>query len=245
MKGDDKGLAFEQELRAKIAGKAKPVGSLGRLEELAVQIGLVTQSLSPDLGSARLLIFAGDHGLTAEDISAYPSSVTREIVKLVLAGQAGANICTSAIGVETIVVDAGLLVPLEKQPGLISYRIGAGTRNARRVAAMTLAEYQAAFDGGQNVIKELVADGAAIFALGEIGIGNSSAAALLAHEATDIALATLVGAGTGVPSKGMDHKRQVLTETYARAFGGEIDCDPRRAFAEFAGFEMVMMAGAI
>ena len=93
----DKTPALELELRAKIAGKAKPEGSLGRLEDLAVQIGLATQSLTPDLGSARLLIFAGDHGITDELVSAYPSSMTREIVKLVLAGGAGANICTSAI----------------------------------------------------------------------------------------------------------------------------------------------------
>lgn len=245
MKADDKRSPLEQQLRDKIAGKAKPLGALGRLEELAVQIGLVTGSLEPDLGGARLIIFAGDHGITAESISAYPSEVTREIVKLVLAGQAGANICTSAIGAEIVVVDAGMLTELADQPGLLQQRIGPGTRNARREPAMTLAAYQSAFDAGQGVVRDLIKEGAGLFALGEIGIGNSTAAALLAHAATDIPLAALVGPGTGVPQKGLDHKRQVVTETYARAFGGELDCDPRRAFVEFAGFEMVMMAGAI
>jgi nicotinate-nucleotide--dimethylbenzimidazole phosphoribosyltransferase len=244
-KPDEKRSELDAQLRAKIAGKAKPIGSLGRLEELAVQIGLVTGQLAPDLGAARLVIFAADHGLTAEGISGYPSSVTAEIVKLVLAGRAGANICTAAIGVEIVVVDAGVIAPLPEQPGLLSRRIGPGTRNARRGPAMSLDEYQTAFDAGAKVIRDLIAGGAGIFALGEIGIGNSSAAALLAHEATDIPMATLVGPGSGATAKQIEHKRKVLTETYARAFANTIDCEPRRAFAEFAGFEMVMMAGAI
>ncbi len=245
IKTDEKRSEFDALLRAKIAGKAKPVGSLGRLEDLAVQIGHVTGQASPDLGSARLVIFAGDHGITAEGVSGYPSSVTAEIVKLVLSGSAGANICTAAIGVEVVVVDAGVIAPIPEQAGLLSRRIGPGTRNARRGPAMSLDEYQAAFDAGAKVIRDLVAGGAGIFALGEIGIGNSSAAALLAHEATDVPLATLVGPGTGASAKQLEHKRKVLTETYARAFANSIDCEPRRAFAEFAGFEMVMMAGAI
>ena len=245
MKPEDPRAILNAQLRAKIAGKAKPAGSLGRLEDLAVQIGMVTGSLSPDLGGARLVVFAGDHGITAEGVAAYPSEVTREIVKLVLEGKAGANICAAAIGAEIVVVDSGLLLPLEDQPGLIQRRIGAGTKNARREAAMSIADYQLAFDAGQSVIRGLIREGAGIFALGEIGIGNSGPAALLAHAATDIPLATLVGPGTGPPAKGLDHKRKVLQESYARAFAGEVDCDPRRAFAEFAGFEMVMMAGAI
>lgn len=245
MKPEDPRSVLNGQLRAKIAGLAKPAGALGRLEDLAVQIGMVTGSLSPDLGGARLVIFAGDHGITAEGVAAYPSAVTAEIVKLVLAGRAGANICSAAIGLETVVVDAGMLDALAEQDGLIARRIGPGTRNARREPAMTIAEYQAAFDAGQEVIASLVRGCAGLFALGEVGIGNSGAAALLAHAATDIPLATLVGPGTGPPAKGIEHKRKVLQETYARAFEGQIDCDPRRAFAEFAGFEMVMMAGAI
>ena len=188
MKPEDPRVALTAQLKAKIAGKAKPHGALGRLEDLAVQIGLATGSLSPDLGSARLLIFTGDHGITAEGISAYPSAVTREIVKLVLAGKAGANICSAAIGIETVVVDSALLQGLPDQPGLISSRIRAGTRNARREAAMTTAEYQSAFDAGRFIVRDLIKQGAGLFALGEIGIGNSTSAALLAHAATDIPL---------------------------------------------------------
>jgi nicotinate-nucleotide--dimethylbenzimidazole phosphoribosyltransferase len=232
-------------LARKIAGKAKPIGSLGRLEELAVDIGLATGSETPDLGAARLIIFAGDHGLTAEPVSAYPSSLTREIARLILSGQAGANACLAAIGAELVVVDAGLSAPLDEQPGLINRNVRAGTRNARREPAMTLTEYQTAFDAGQKVIADEIKKGAGLFALGEVGIGNSSAAALLAHAVTDLPMAGLVGQGAGLAPKALEVKRQVLHDTYARAFAGQIECDPRRAFIEFAGYEMVMMAGAI
>lgn len=245
MKPDDQRATLVTGLRAKLAAKAKPVSALGRLEDLAVQIAVAASSDAPNLGTAKLIVFAGDHGLTAEGISAYPSEVTVEVAKLVLAGKAGANICAAGSGTEVILVDCGMLTAPPDQPGLVSRRIGAGTRNARRGPAMTLAEYQSAFDAGEKLIQGLVAKGAGIFALGEIGIGNTSAAALIAHAATNIPLATLVGPGTGAPAKGLEHKRKVLTETYARWIGDSIDCDPRQAFVEFAGFEMVMMAGAI
>ena len=245
MKPDDQRATLVTGLRAKLAAKAKPVSALGRLEDLAVQIAVAASSDAPNLGTAKLIVFAGDHGLTAEGISAYPSEVTVEVAKLVLAGKAGANICAAGSGTEVILVDCGMLTAPPDQPGLVSRRIGAGTRNARRGPAMTLAEYQSAFDAGEKLIQGLVAKGAGIFALGEIGIGNTSAAALIAHAATNIPLGTLVGPGTGAPAKGLEHKRKVLTETYARWIGDSIDCDPRQAFVEFAGFEMVMMAGAI
>jgi nicotinate-nucleotide--dimethylbenzimidazole phosphoribosyltransferase len=241
----DKPSVLEGQLRARIAGKAKPVGSLGRLEDLAVQIGLLAGSLTPDLGLPRLVVFVGDHGLTCEGIAAFPSDVTRQIAKLVLTKSAGASVTAAAVGTDVVVVDAGLLVPLDDQPGLISKRIGAGTKNSRREAAMSLADYQRAFDGGQEVVAQLIAEGVGIFALGEIGIGNSSSATLLAHAATDIPIANLIGPGAGLPPKGLDHKRAILIETYGRAFKDQLDCEPRRAFVELAGFEMVMMAGAI
>jgi len=245
MKPDDQRQALQSSLRTKIAGKAKPVGSLGRLEDLAVQIGLATRSLTPNLGKAQLLIFAGDHGLTAEGVSAYPSELSVEIAKLVLTGQAGANICAAGSQTEVLLVDAGLLTAPPDGPAVLSRRVAPGTRNARRSAAMTLAEYQQAFDAGEKIVHHLVAKGVGIFALGEIGIGNSSAAALLAHAATDVPLATLVGPGAGIPAKGLEFKKKLLAESYARSVGDSIDCDPRNAFIEFAGFEMVMMAGAI
>lgn len=232
-------------LRRALEGKAKPIGSMGRLEELAYGIGLATGELEPKLGAACLIVFAGDHGITAEGVSSYPSTVTAQIVQLLLAGRAGANACLAGVAADLIVVDAGLLAPLPAQAGLVDRNIRPGTRNARREAAMTIGEYQQAFDAGQAVVAAQIKNGVGLFALGEVGIGNSSAASLLAHAATDIPMSALVGPGAGMSAKALEHKRQVLHDTYARAFTGDLDCDPRRAFVEFAGFEMVMMAGAI
>lgn len=238
--------ALRAALEARVNGKAKPIGALGRLEQLAVQVGLVTGSLSPDLGKAAVVVFAGDHGLTAEGVTAYPSVVTREIAKLIVAGTAGINICARGAGADVIVVDAGLLEPLDPHPLLIARRIAAGTANARHSPAMSIAERDAALSAGRTIVADVAQSGARLLAFGEVGIGNTSAAALLGHALTGIPLNTLVGNGAGVPARGLDHKRQVLAETYARASITATDPAARAMIAlqEFAGFEMVMMAGA-
>ncbi|MEQ1672734.1 MAG: nicotinate-nucleotide--dimethylbenzimidazole phosphoribosyltransferase [Hyphomicrobium sp.] len=238
---------LERALRARIDGKAKPVGALGRLEELAIQIGLATGSLSPDLGLAKIIVFAGDHGLTAEGVTAYPSEVTREIAKLILAGTAGISVCARAANAGVVLVDAGLLAPLDAHPRLIDRRIAAGTRNARLGPAMTTDERDAALRAGEDIVVAAVRDGTRVFAFGEVGIGNTSASALLAHALTGLGLYFLVGNGAGVPPLGLAHKREILAQTFARA---ALPASPpgaraEAALSEFCGFEMVMMAGAI
>lgn len=231
-------------LKRKIDGKAKPLGSLGRLESLATFVGLATGTTEPDLGKARLIVFAGDHGIVAEGISSYSSEVTGLVAQLIAAGRAGASICLSAVDAGVIVVDAGLATTVPVL-GVIDRKVRPGTRNARRGPAMTLDEFQQAFVAGEQIVAQEVRNGVGLFAFGEVGIGNSSSAALLAHAATDIPLAVLAGPGAGMTSKALEQKKAVLQETYARAFQGQIDCDPRRAFVEFAGYEMVMMAGGL
>jgi nicotinate-nucleotide--dimethylbenzimidazole phosphoribosyltransferase len=240
-------LALTDELRSRIRGKAKPVGSLGRLEELALQIGLVTGSLAPDLGAAKILVFAGDHGLTAEGVTAYPSVVTREIAKFVLAGNAGINVLARASGVAVELVDAGLLEPLPPHNLLSDRRIGHGTKNSRREPAMTYEQCQAALDAGRAVDARLGDANVGLVGYGEIGIGNSSAAALIAHTLTGIPLASLVGPGAGAPAQGMEHKRKVLEDVVSRASINETDPSARafEALRQFGGFEIAMMAGAM
>jgi nicotinate-nucleotide--dimethylbenzimidazole phosphoribosyltransferase len=235
----DAGL--KQTLIAKIAGKAKPLGALGRLEQLAVQIGQIRSSATPRLGPAELVIFAADHGLTAEGVAAYPSAISGEIAKLVLAGGAGANICASVADAEVLVVDAGLLQPLQPGPLVRSARIAAGTANSRLGPAMTVAQRDAALIHGRDIVAELAALGVDIFCFGEIGIGNTSAASLLAHAVTALPLGTLVGAGAGVAPAGLAHKRAVITAAYGRC----PTRDPAEALQQFAGFEMVMLTGAM
>lgn len=239
--------ALQDQLERRLRGKAKPEGSLGRLETLAVQIGMITGSLEPDLGAAKVVVFAGDHGLTAEGVTAYPSVVTREIAKLVLSGGAGINMCARAAGVDVIVVDAGMLAPLASNPMLIERRLGAGTRNSLAEPAMTHEQCAAALTAGKDIDEALDRDNVGIVAFGEIGIGNSSAAALVAHALTGIGLDLLAGPGAGVPPLGLGHKRRVLAETIARAAIDQPDPKSRafEALRQFAGFEMAMMTGAM
>lgn len=237
--------SLEAQLHARIRGKAKPVGSLGRIEELALQLGLVSGTTCPDLGRAQILVFAGDHGLTAEGVTAYPSVVTREIAKMVLAGTAGINVMARASDIEVVLVDAGMLEPLPAHDRLIERRIAAGTKNTNVEPAMTPEQCTQALDAGRAVDAGLT--GVGIVGYGEIGIGNTSAAALVAHVVTGIDLALLVGPGAGTPALGIDHKRKVLESVLARA--NISDDDPRQrareALRQFGGFEIAMMAGAM
>jgi nicotinate-nucleotide--dimethylbenzimidazole phosphoribosyltransferase len=239
--------ALRDKLRARLRGKAKPIGSLGRLENLAEQIGMIRGSLDPKLGAAKILVFAGDHGLTEEGVTAYPSDVTREIAKLIVGGAAGINVLARAAGVGVKLVDAGMLQPLPPHELLLDRRIGNGTRNSRREPAMSVEECRAALDAGSAIDALLGQQHVDIVGYGEIGIGNTSAAALVAHVLTGIDLATLVGPGAGAPPLGLDHKRLVLSEVLARASINEADPVARtfEALRQFGGFEIAMMAGAM
>ena len=208
---------------------------------------MIRGSLDPKLGAAKILVFAGDHGLTEEGVTAYPSAVTREIAKLIVAGNAGINVLARAAGVGVELVDAGMLEPLPPHELLLDRRIGNGTRNSRREPAMSVEECRAALDAGGAIDALLGQQQVDIVGYGEIGIGNTSAAALVAHVLTGIDLATLVGPGAGAPPLGLDHKRLVLSDVLARASIDEAEPAARtfEALRQFGGFEIAMMAGAM
>jgi nicotinate-nucleotide--dimethylbenzimidazole phosphoribosyltransferase len=231
----------EGAVRALIDGRAKPVGSLGRLEGLGVQIALIRGNAQRALGRASLIIFAGDHGLTAEGVTAFPSAVSSLIAQTVLDGQAGANLMAAQAGAGVVLVDAGLLRPLAAHAMLIDRRIAPGTANSRFGPAMTGAQCNDALIAGMTVVDDQIQSGVDVLALGEIGIGNSSAAALVGHAVTGLPLDLLVGPGAGLPPGGLAHKRLVLGTAYDRAPVRV----PTAALSEFAGFEMVMMVGAM
>jgi nicotinate-nucleotide--dimethylbenzimidazole phosphoribosyltransferase len=254
--------AIEPALTAAIDAKAKPMGALGRIEELAIHIGLATGSLKPVLGNAAIVIFAGDHGIVAEGVTAYPSEVSAMIAQMALDGCAGANIAARAAGADVIVVDAGLKAPLKlpawaaevpdnfrgfeghamAQKFLLNMcmRQG-GARNSLREPALTETKLAKTLRAGVMASAHLKRCGYGIIAFGEIGIGNTSSASLVAHAVTGLPLEKLVGAGAGAPAGGLEHKRDVLARAYARApvRGG------RDALIEFGGYEIAMMAGAM
>ncbi|MGY6412045.1 MAG: nicotinate-nucleotide--dimethylbenzimidazole phosphoribosyltransferase [Alkalilacustris sp.] len=231
--------AFEAQLRAAIDTKTKPVGSLGRIESLAAQIARLQRTLRPRMEDCTLLIFAADHGIAAEGVSAFPQAVTAQMVGNFLAGGAAANVFAATAGVAVRVIDAGVASPMADAPGLIRRPVAPGTANFRHAPAMTAAQAAQALATGAELAR--AAPGEAL-ACGEMGIANTSAAALLAHRLSGVALAALVGRGTGLDDSGLAHKRAVLEAASARVPGG---LSPDAALAEFGGFEIAMMAGAM
>ena len=229
--------ALAARLRAKIDGKAKPLGSLGRIEALAVQIGLIQGTETPQIGAVAAYVFAGDHGMNAEGVSAFPSAVTGAMVATFLAGRASVNAFAAACDVTVTVVDAGVDADLPAHPGLIAAKVRKGTANAAVEPAMTEAEVEQALTRGAEIAAGSTADAIVI---GEMGIGNSAAAALLMHRLAPAPLEDCIGAGAGHDAEGMARKAAVLARAAARSDA----TDPLAVLRQFGGLEIAMMAGA-
>jgi nicotinate-nucleotide--dimethylbenzimidazole phosphoribosyltransferase len=234
-------VAFEPLLRVRLDAKAKPPGSLGRLEDLAVRIGLIQNRPDPRIDRTDLYVFAGDHGLTNEGVSAYPSSVTAAMVGLYLSGRSSVSALAKATGVQVRVVDAGVDADLPDHPELIAAKIRRGTRNAAREPALTGDEVLRAVTKGYDIARAAAVNGADVIALGEMGIGNSSSAALIMHRLTPAPLEDCIGQGTGHGAEGMARKRAGI----ARAAQRSDAVEPLAVLAEFGGCEIAMMAGAV
>lgn len=232
---------LRDEVQAMIDVKTKPPGSLGRIEDLALRIALAQGSKEPN-AQAMLLLCAGDHGLVAEGVSAWPSEVTAEMVKNFLNGGAAANVFARAAGAQIRVLDCGVASPLPDHPALIRAGIRQGTRNALREDALEAGEVQAALGFGADMAAQSVDAGAGVIALGEMGIGNTSSASLLAHAVTGLSLDELTGAGAGLDQAGVARKLEVLKAVAARRPG---KLSPLDALAAFGGLEIAAMAGAL
>jgi nicotinate-nucleotide--dimethylbenzimidazole phosphoribosyltransferase len=233
--------ALEPVLRALLDGKAKPPGSLGRIEDLAVRIGLIQNRPDPRIARTDLYVFAGDHGLTDEGVSAYPSSVTAAMVGLFLSGRSSVSAFAKASGVQVRVVDAGVDADLPGHPDLIAAKVRRGTRNAAREPALTSDEVLGAIARGADIARAAAADGADVIALGEMGIGNSSSAALVMHRLAPAPLEACVGLGTGHDAKGLARKQAGVARAAQRSDATE----PLDVLAQFGGCEIAMMAGAV
>ncbi|MEO1042429.1 MAG: nicotinate-nucleotide--dimethylbenzimidazole phosphoribosyltransferase [Pseudomonadota bacterium] len=230
---------FEIELRKAIDGKTKPVGALGIIESLAAQIARVQGSLLPTAETVTLTIFAADHGIASAGVSAYPQDVTRQMVLNFLADGAAANVFARSVGADVTVVDAGVAgVPLIAA-GLIDRRIGPGTKNAIDQPAMSGDQLERALSAGEEIGGAITAD---IACFGEMGIGNTSSASLLAAKLLEVPVHELIGRGTGVDDEGLARKIMLLEAASART---SAMLDPRAAMAEYGGFEIAMMAGAM
>jgi nicotinate-nucleotide--dimethylbenzimidazole phosphoribosyltransferase len=248
-------LALKSALQQKIDGKTKPPGSLGQLEALALQAGLVQQSLMPQLRRPHMLVFAGDHGAAKAGVSPYPQEVTWQMVENFLAGGAAINVFCRAHGLELRVVDAGVAHDFAPpRQGLIDAKIAPGTANYLETPAMRTDQRDAALAKGAEIVRVLAGKGAGegcnVLGFGEMGIGNTASAALLTHVLTGVPLDACVGRGAGLDDNGLARKRALLRRAVARAGFSADDSaappvDALSALSEFGGFEIAMMSGAM
>jgi nicotinate-nucleotide--dimethylbenzimidazole phosphoribosyltransferase len=233
--------ALQPALQNKIDQKTKPLGSLGQLEALALKIGLIQGSLSPQINLASIVVFAGDHGIAEAGVSAYPQTVTAQMVANFLAGGAAINVFAKQSGLNLLIVDAGVNADLPAHPHLTAAKIAPGTHNFLTQAAMSADQCQQALQAGAEIVSTLSKQGCNCIGFGEMGIANTSSAAVLMHCLTGIPLQQCVGRGTGLDDGQLAHKLQVLQQALCHHGSGH---DPLTLLSLFGGFEIAMMVGA-
>lgn len=231
--------SLRSRLQHRIDYKTKPLGALGRLEPLALQLGLIQQSETVTLRDPQMVVFAADHGIAAEGVSAFPQAVTVQMVGNMLAGGAAINVFARQHGFALQVVDAGVAADLAPHPRLLQRKIAHGTRNMRHEPAMSLQQAAEAMAAGMAIVKALPGN---VVAFGEMGIANTSAASLLLARLGGIGLDEATGRGTGLDDAQLQHKRAVLSAVLARHAGATA---PLQALAALGGFEIAMMTGAM
>jgi nicotinate-nucleotide--dimethylbenzimidazole phosphoribosyltransferase len=231
--------SFDAQIAAAIDSKTKPVGSLGRIETLAAQIARIQMTLAPRAESSSLTIFAADHGMATAGVSAFPQAVTQQMVLNFVAGGAAANVFARTVGATVQVVDAGVAGDPINHPDLLDRRIGPGTQNALAGAAMSAAQLDTAIDVGLAIGRGIDSD---IACFGEMGIGNTSSATLVAAKVLGRSVADLTGRGTGLDDNGLQNKLSLLSAAAKRT---PDQLDAELALSEYGGFEIAMMAGAM
>lgn len=221
----------------------KPAGALGRLEELSIQLAGITGVLRPPLRPCRVIVCAGDHGVTEEGVSAYPADVTAQMVHNFLAGGAAINVLARQFGADVTVVDVGVRSELPDHPRLVKAKIRPGTANFLHTPAMTRAEAVAAIEVGINVAQAAIADGVHVLVTGDMGIGNTTASAAIAAALTGQPAVEVTGLGTGIGRDGWRHKVEVV----ARAIEVQLpdEQDPLDVLSKVGGLEIGAIAGVV
>ncbi|KQV87514.1 nicotinate-nucleotide--dimethylbenzimidazole phosphoribosyltransferase [Pelomonas sp. Root1237] len=217
--------------------KTKPLGALGRIEALALQLSLIQGVERPALREPQLVVYAADHGLSRRGVSAYPREVTPQMVANMLAGGAAVSVLARQQGLALTIADCGVDAPLAD--GAVDLRIAAGTADASVGPAMTAEQAERALRNGMALVERL--PGNALL-LGEMGIGNTSSASLLMQRLTGLPLAECVGRGTGLDDAGLGRKLGVLAEALAANTDAET---PLQLAAALGGFEILTMAGSV
>ncbi|QVM92680.1 nicotinate-nucleotide--dimethylbenzimidazole phosphoribosyltransferase [Pseudomonas entomophila] len=234
--------AAMDQARARQQQLTKPTGSLGQLEGLAIRLAGLQGRERPTLEQVAITIFAGDHGVVEEGISAYPQAVTGQMLRNFVSGGAAISVLARQLEASLEVVDLGTVDPSLDLPGVRHLRLGAGTGNFARQAAMTDIQLAAALQAGRDSALRALEQGAQLFIGGEMGIGNTTAAAALACTLMGCPARELSGPGTGLDSAGVRHKAEVIER--ALVLHGLRADEPLRALGHVGGFEIAALVGA-
>lgn len=230
----EEALARQQQL-------TKPTGSLGQLERVAVQLAGLQGRVKPKVDAVWIAIFAGDHGVVAEGVSAYPQEVTGQMLHNFVTGGAAISVLAQQLSAQLDVVDLGTVSPLDL-PGVRHLRIGAGTANFAKAPAMTQEQGLLALQAGRDSVLRAKAVGTELFVGGEMGIGNTAAASAVACSLLECAAQLLVGPGTGLNAAGISHKTDVIER--ALKLHAEQAGDPLQSLFCLGGFEIAALVGA-
>ena len=235
---------LKEKLQNKIDFKTKPVGSLGILEEIALQIGTIQNTLTPSLSKPTIVVFAGDHGIVASNpVSSYPQEVTRQMVLNFLGNGAAINVFCKQNKINLKIVDAGVKGDFSHNSVLIKAKIAEGTHDYSKQKAMSRQQCLTAIERGKEIVRQLHKEKTNVIGFGEMGIGNTSSASLLMSYFTKIPIEKCVGKGTGLSDEGLQVKADILRKVYDLHMTSIVN--PEDAFIAFGGFEMAMICGAL
>ena len=231
-----------EQLQHKIDFKTKPIGSLGSLEKLALQIGLVQNTVTPELSNKTIVVFAGDHGIAKNGVSAYPQEVTFQMVMNFLQGGAAINIFSNQNNITLKIIDSGVNFDFEINKNLTNAKIAHGTKSFLKEKAMTENQLQQCFYKGAEIVNQIVKNGCNVIGFGEMGIGNTSSATMLMSYICNLPIEKCVGRGAGLDDLQFENKITILKQ--AKTFHGHLE-NPKEVLQTFGGFEIAQMCGAM
>ena len=230
--------------KAKLDSLTKPPGSLGRLEEIAAKMVSIREQEHPSCANKAVYVFAADHGVTEESVSAYPKAVTQQMVRNFLANRAAINVFARCARAEVIVVDVGVDTEFEPHERLIARKIRRGTRNMAIGPAMTESEVSTAVAVGRELAQEARLQNRDLIAAGEMGIGNTTAAAAITAALSGKPVAEVTGSGTGVSPHALVHKREIIARALS-VNGLNKNSSPLDVLQKVGGLEIAAMTGMV
>lgn len=239
-------LTLKQQLQHTIDHKTKPLGALGKLEEIALQVALIQETTKPVIKRPHIIVFAGDHGIAKTGlVNAYPQEVTAQMVLNFVHGGAAINVFCRQNQLTLKVVDAGVNFDFTSNPiDVIHAKIGYGTKNYLHEAAMSITEAKQAIEKGRSIVQQVAAAGCNCIGFGEMGIGNTSSATLIMSAITGLPVEEFTGRGAGLNNEQLQKKIDTLQQVHENHALHELSERPMELLSRVGGFEIAMMAGA-